>query len=352
MKVNYPGLLKEPLPSGKTRYRVRVEGEKHRRISLSLTPDHPDFTEHYYAARRGVRLKDVEPLEAEVKHSFAWLTHQFESHMKKMVAAGQLSSLTLKQRTHSLKVARHRFGSKSMMMRRINVINMRDRLSAKPGAADNIVKALKAMYAWAIERGLLSENPAAGVAKINPGGEEAIPWTVKNLRQFTKTHQPGTMAHRYITLLAFSACRIGDAIWLGSENIFEEEDEEFPLWLNWQPTKRNSVPVSLPLLQPLAEAIDGIVGPFIVTPSGHPYSSTDSLSNRMRKWCKEAGLEGYSSHGVRKAAGSILSESGASQYEIMAIHGHTSARTSEIYTRGAQRRNLAKSGLLKLKIDW
>ena len=56
MKIDLPGLLKEMLPSGNYRYRVRVEGNKARRIRLHVGPDHEDFLIHYQAARRGVEM--------------------------------------------------------------------------------------------------------------------------------------------------------------------------------------------------------------------------------------------------------------------------------------------------------
>lgn len=43
MKVNFPGLVVEPLPSGKKRYRVRPEGDKAKRIRIHCGPDDPDF---------------------------------------------------------------------------------------------------------------------------------------------------------------------------------------------------------------------------------------------------------------------------------------------------------------------
>jgi integrase len=160
------------------------------------------------------------------------------------------------------------------------------------------------------------------------------------------------MAHRYLTLLAFTACRIGDAIWLSSNEVVEVEDEEFPHWMEWQPQKTGSSYVSIPMLPPLYEAVGDIDGIFIRSETGEPFASTESLRNRVRKWCAEAGLKNRSSHGVRKAAGAILSEGGATEYQIMAIHGHASPRTSEVYTRSAQRRRLARAGLLGLKVDW
>ncbi len=55
------------------------------------------------------------------------------------------------------------------------------------------------------------------------------------------------------------------------------------------------------------------------------------------KWCRQAGLENRTAHGIRKAVGSILAEAGCTQYQNMTIHGHSESRTSEIYTRAVER---------------
>ena len=53
VKVNYPGLLIEPLAGGRVRYRVRRIGKKAVRTAIPVGPDHPDFLRHYTAARHG-----------------------------------------------------------------------------------------------------------------------------------------------------------------------------------------------------------------------------------------------------------------------------------------------------------
>ena len=50
MRVDFPGLLVERHRNGRLRYRVRVEGDKARRIPVP-PPDDPDFAHHYHAAR-------------------------------------------------------------------------------------------------------------------------------------------------------------------------------------------------------------------------------------------------------------------------------------------------------------
>ena len=78
----------------------------------------------------------------------------------------------------------------------------------------------------------------------------------------------------------------------------------------------------------------------------------DALGQRFRKWCLEAGLKNHGAHGVRKATG-LFTFLGCAQYEIMSIHGHTEAGTSEIYTKGVERWNVALSAMDKLRtMDW
>ena len=83
------------------------------------------------------------------------------------------------------------------------------------------------------------------------------------------------------------------------------------------------------------------------------FGSPEVLRNRFRKWCDAAGLEDLSSHGVRKAAGHLLAQNGCSQHQIMAIHGHTEAKTIEVYTKGVERWTLAADAMRTLEeMEW
>ena len=52
---DYPGLCREFTPAGTPRWRVRVQGQKTKRIGLPLgmTDKDPDFDDAYKAAREG-----------------------------------------------------------------------------------------------------------------------------------------------------------------------------------------------------------------------------------------------------------------------------------------------------------
>lgn len=353
MRLNLPGLVKEQ-SRGKHRWRVRKEGNPRIKTTLTVTPDHPAFMEYYRAARAGIRLTpEIAPEDAAVRGSIAWLTHKYESHLRGMVEDGRASPLTLRQRTGFLIQLRNDYGDYSLDIPTSEIRRMRDERGSTPGAADNFVKTIRAVYAWAMDVGIADQNPAAGIARINRGGGGATPWSVDDLRRYTAIHRPGTQAHLALSLFVFTACRIGDAIMLGRGH----EVQDGPVtWLEWQPGKRGSAKVSIPMMPPLFAATRAgkVIGPtYLLTDYGRPFASTEGLRNRFRKWCDAAGLEGRSAHGVRKAAATLMAEQGATQHQIMAILGHTQARTSEIYTRSAARRKMAVEGMALLgSLEW
>jgi hypothetical protein len=102
MKIDLPGLLREKLPSGNVRYRVRVERRKTQRVRLYVEPGQPDFMEHYHAARRGIRMKRPKTKTLtkprQMRGSLNWLMKEYLGWLEKQVAAGQYSQATLKQR--------------------------------------------------------------------------------------------------------------------------------------------------------------------------------------------------------------------------------------------------------------
>nr|WP_319513722.1 tyrosine-type recombinase/integrase [uncultured Cohaesibacter sp.] len=355
MKIDFPGLIEEKMPSGNIRYRVRVAGNKNRRITLSIQPDHKQFKEHYLAARQGIAITEEWPEDEPkaVKGSLKWLIEKYLMALETKVEQKTASEQTYKQRHSLLTRLYDDYGNYTKDMPQTYVIRLRDEMAATPGAADNMVKSLRAMYTWANETGLCTTNPATGVSKLIKQNKGATPWTVEDLHKYRETHQPGTTAHLCLTLFMFTACRISDAIKLGRDNEFERAGIR---GLGWQPSKKGSNFVEVPMLPPLFEAtrtakVQGST--YLLTEYGKPFSSPEGLRNRFRKWCDEAGLHERTSHGIRKAVGHLLAHHGCTQYQIMAIQGHTQAKTSEVYTKGVERWQLAIAAMDKLKtLEW
>lgn len=359
MRVKLPGLLKERHRNGAIRWRVRVAGDKARRVTIPVSPEHADFLHHYHAARAGEEW--VPGKTRIVERSLDWLATRYLDYLARMVTAGQMSGATLRQRRSVLtRLCDHldpdgdRYGESDMDAPPSAFIAVRDAWADRPGAADNLIKTIRAVYAWAMERGEIDMNPAAGIGAINkaPKGG-AVPWSADDLRKFRDRHPPGTMAHLWLTIQAFTACRIGDAIWLGRDN---ETRRDGVIWLEWQPRKRGSAFVAIPMLSPLyaaTRATNVIGAAYLLGKRGQPFKSPESLRNQVRTWCDDAGLPHLSSHGIRKAVAELMAEAGCSQHQIMSVMAHTQAKTSEVYTRGAERRILAADGMRALEnLKW
>ena len=73
--------------------------------------------------------------------------------MSARVAAGLMHKGTLHQRAMYFTKLRTEYGAKDMQMPRHMVVRIRDSMTATPGAADNMVKAIRALYAWGMDQG-------------------------------------------------------------------------------------------------------------------------------------------------------------------------------------------------------
>ena len=365
MRLKYPGLVPRRVKGKPTSWRVRVDGDVNRKITLPVGPDHPDFHTHYRAARAGVKIAAPQDAAPD-RGTLGWLLKSYLAHLERQVAAGQASPLTFKERRNLVAYVLSQkseqraskgkaYGGLPMTIPASELTAFKDRMAATPGKARNVWKLLTAAFDFGVERGHCGVNPARAVAAPvyrSQGG--ATPWTVKDLERFRERHQPGSTAHLALTLFMFSACRIGDACWLGRD---QEERHGGTLWLAWQPRKKGSRHVRIPVLAPLERAIRAqtVVGPaYLLTAHGKPFASPEALRNKMKQWVLEAGLPAdRSSHGIRKAAGHLLALHGATQYEIMAVHGHANAATSQVYTETVERMRLGEMAVSKLAgMEW
>lgn len=230
-------------------------------------------------------------------------------------------------------------------MQRRHVIEIRDELRSTPGAQNNIVKSMSAMFAWAVDADLLKLNPCAGISRLK-SGEGFHTWTLDEVTKFEERHPVGSKARLALHLAMFTGLRLSDLAIIGRQHVKDG-------WLKIRPGKTSGssgVTVEVPVLAELQETIaktpTGDLA-FLVTEWGRPFS-VDGLGNKMRQWCDEAGLPQCSMHGLRKAGAVIAAENGATDDELMAIFGWTTKQQTTLYTRNASRRRLAEGAMHKL----
>jgi len=154
------------------------------------------------------------------------------------------------------------------------------------------------------------------------------------------------------------AGRIGDTVDIGPRNIKLKDGRAY---LGWQPKKKGSKYVEVPLMLELAEELerhDAHPDAFLTTSRRQPFASSGSLDNSLRDWIVAAGLvktvinekgepeekAARSQHGLRKRTAHELAEAGASVYEIAARLSHSDFKSSAPYVVDVDRARLAESG--------
>lgn len=282
------------------------------------------------------------------RSSFRWLCeHYYKSaefcaltERTRYVRRGILDALSVAEGTkpYRLLLPRH--------VRRIRDEKAREGL---PGAANNRLKALRQLFSWAFEGGLIESNPAKDVPLIHTATEGFHPWTEAEVWQFSERHPIGSKAYLAMALLLFTGVRRSDVVGLGRQM---ERDG----WLAFTEVKgRNrlvkarEVPI-LPMLGAAIEACPSGHLTYLVTEFGKPFTA-NGFGNWFRRRCNEADLKHCSAHGLRKAGATIAANNGATEHELMAIYGWESPRQAALYTRQANRRMLAGRAMSLISIE-
>jgi integrase len=134
---------------------------------------------------------------------------------------------------------------------------LRDRKCNAPETGNARVKAIRRIFAWALENEIegVVNNPARDVPFLKPKRQGGIhSWTVSEVEQFERRHPLGTRAHLALALLLYTGVRRSDLVLLGKQHVRNG-------WLKFTAQKnRNRKPVALeiPLLPVLREIISDL----------------------------------------------------------------------------------------------
>ena len=316
------------------------------KIRLLGLPGSEEFMTAYKAALAGITPRpSSEPsvVAPAPRGSFRWLCEEY---------FGSAEFKTLEARTQKL---RRRLldricdshGTKPCnRIEPVNIRRLRDEMSDRPEAANSFLKTLRQLFGFAASYGLMTTNPAREIPYIRARGDGFHTWTEAEIAKFEKTHPINSPARLAMAIMLYTGQRRSDAIRLGRQHI-RDGHLEFT-----QHKNRARSPISLsirihPKLQEIIEANPSGNLQFIVTEFGKPFSDA-GFGNRFRKWCDEAGLFNCTAHGLRKSSATRLADAGCSELQIMAITGHRTSKQVSVYTRAANRTQLADAAISKI----
>jgi integrase len=230
---------------------------------------------------------------------------------------------------------------------------LRDRKRAYPEAANSRVKAIRAVFKWAVRKKgpdgkpLASNNPARDVPYLrsnNPSG--LYTWPLDDVRQFEDRHPVGTKARLALALMLFTGQRRSDVIRFGRQHT-RNGKITFVQFKGRNIKPRRLVLPILPGLQKIIDESPCGEMTFLVNDLGRPFSDA-GFGNWFRDRCIEAGVPGRA-HGLRKAGATLAANNGATANQLMAIFGWSTLKMAEIYTRAANQERLAEAAMHMLE---
>lgn len=208
-------------------------------------------------------------------------------------------------------------------------IEIRDAVSPdRPGLGRLFLAATSAMYGWAVGRKIIPYNPVVGIAKPKGGSHRQWPDSL-----ISKVLAEAPMHIRVACLLGLqTAQRIGDICDAKATDVIDGV---------WHVTQSKT---GVKLRIPLTEEAKAVIGsPYLLGRHWQP----GYLSKLVTAHLHKIGYEGYSFHGLRKAAAARMAEKGCTVEELAAITGHKTLQIVALYVREANQMVMAQNAIRK-----
>lgn len=308
-----------------------------KRIRIRQVFGSPEFWADYNAALAGPQSIKGAP---DAK-SLSWLIDRYR---ETGVWLG-LSLATRRQRENIFLHVKETAGTTAYArIDRAAIVAGRERRRDTPAQARNFLDAMRGLFRWAAEAGMVKHDPTLRVKNPpRPKGSGFPPWTESDVEKYEARWPVGTKERVWLDVLLYTGLRRGDAVKIGRQHV---RDGIATLRTE---KSQGGVTVVLPILPVLATTIEA--GPcgdltFIAGESRQPLTK-ESFGNAFREACRSAGVS-KSAHGVRKIAATRAANCGATVAQLEAIFGWSGGGMASLYTRQADRKRLAKDAMHKL----
>jgi len=300
----------------------------------------PEFLEDYLKATTGATI--AKPPSRNVSRGS--MTQIVSQYYASADYKNNLGEVTRKRRKTILTDFLNKYGDTKITDWEVRHIRkLRDENASTPGSANDVIKALRGVFRFALDNDIISYNPMRDVPLLKGSSEGFREWTIFDIEKYEERWPIGTKERLALALLVYTGQRRSDIIVLGRQH----EKDGWLYFTQHKNRERKPVHMSLPILSGLRKILD--VSPtgdltYLVTQYGRPFKN-ESFGNWFRKAVRAAGLDGLSAHGLRKSAAVRLAADGHSDHEIMAMGGWDTLKEVSRYTKGVRRKRLAENVL-------
>lgn len=223
-------------------------------------------------------------------------------------------------------------------LRRADLSRVTDAIKARGSAvqANRTAAMLKAMTAWAVDKGYLEHDPGhrwKPPSEASPPRERAF--TAAEIQQFWTGLEHADMSRWTIELLRFclaTGCRQGEAAGM----LRSELDLDMRVWLIPAERSKNKRPHAVPLSQIAVETLKRVLDahelPAVFPgPKGTPLTNS-GIARAVQRSQEAIGLEKWTSHDLRRTAATHMAELGISPFDIGLCLNHVSTTRGTVTT--------------------
>jgi integrase len=221
-------------------------------------------------------------------------------------------------------------------VKRTDLLAIRDKLSDTPGAANQTMRALGALFAWAVDEEKVDEkeNPARKLKRF--AGKPHEPWPEELLEEALSDPQVGDA----VALFYFTGQRINEVVrmsWADIEGDF--------MRVYAQKTKSHLKVAMMPELAERLNRLDKKAVTILTNANGHSWSRT-GLRLKLQAWARERGHK-VVPHGIRKNAVISLLEAGCTPAQVQGITDQT-LPVIQLYAKKVNKLTLGRAAVVIL----
>lgn len=226
----------------------------------------------------------------------------------------------------------------AQLVERKDIVLMLDKMADRPGAANMVLKSARAAYAWARQRGHITNDPFRDIEALELGEHQPWPEEALTLALNCDNNEVRLAVH----LLYYTAQRIGDVAALKWRDIVDGQ-----IVLTQEKT---GTPLRIPIHASLAAELERQPKSLsTILEVGQVKFRTIKLRTAIKNFCAKHGFD-IVPHGLRKNAVNALLEAGCSVAETAAISGQ-SLQMIEHYAKRRSQSKLGQVAILKWEQD-
>ncbi|MEM8791082.1 MAG: tyrosine-type recombinase/integrase [Pseudomonadota bacterium] len=221
-----------------------------------------------------------------------------------------------------------------VVMRRREIIKMRDTNADRPYFANYAVKVMRILMEHAIDVGWRDDNPAKGVSLIKTDPEPREPWPPELIDAYRAHALLGTRERLVMELCLGTGQRIGDVLKMREEQLVDNE-----IHLRQSKTRKRLIVPLLPALEEALQAMPNRGGWLLWNQHRTGPWSYRGASDAVRKIRTKIGALDFDIHSWRYNAACELLEAKCTDELISSVTGQTPSMVQHYTASIRQKRN-------------